>query len=68
MVINDTKTISNINGILMTDEEYKEWEKCFTDIQENIEYVYKYGEDYDTIYKNEQKSNQKINKIYKNNK
>ena len=68
MAINDTKTISNISGILMTDEEYKEWEKCFIDMQENIKYVYKYGEDYDTVYKNEQKSNQKINKIYKNNK
>ena len=68
MVINDTKTISNISGILMTDEEYKEWEKCFTDMRENIEYVYKYGEDYDTVYKNEQKSNQKINKIHKSNK
>ena len=68
MAINDTKTISNISGILMTDEEYKEWEKCFIDMQENIEYVYKYGEDYGTVYKNEQKSNQKINKIHKNNK
>ena len=68
MAINDTKTISNISGILMTDEEYKEWEKCFIDMQENIKYVYKYGEDYDTVYKNEQKSNQKINKIHKNNK
>jgi hypothetical protein len=68
MTINDTKTISNISGILMSDEEYKEWEKCFIDMQENIEYVYKYGEDYDTVYKNEQKSNQKINKIHKSNK
>lgn len=68
MAINDTKTISNINGILMTDEEYKEWEKCFIDMQENIEYVYKHGEDYDKVYKNEQISNKKIDKSHKSSK
>lgn len=30
-------------GVPLSEEELKEWEKVFTDIEESIELVYKYG-------------------------
>lgn len=37
--------MSNYLGIPMTDDELKEWQQVFIDIQESIEEVMKNGED-----------------------
>ena len=68
MATNDTKTISNTSGILMSEEELKEWEQCFIDMEENIKYVYKYGEDYGTVSKNELESKKTTSKSHKSSK
>lgn len=37
----EVKTISKISGIPMSEEEYKEWQKAFTDIEDCINNLYK---------------------------
>ena len=37
----EVKTISKTNGILMTEESYKDWQKAFTDMEECFEYLKK---------------------------
>lgn len=36
------KTIHKTNGIPMTEESYKEWQKAFTDMEECFEYLEKH--------------------------
>lgn len=36
----EVKTISKTSGILMSEEEYKEWQKAFTDIEDCINNLY----------------------------
>ena len=55
----EVKTISKTSGIPMNEEEYKEWQKTFTDIEECINNL-KGGEDgtsSKTKAKTEKKSN-----------
>lgn len=33
------KTISKTSGIPMTEEDYKEWQKAFTDMEECFKYL-----------------------------
>ena len=35
------KTISKTNGIPMTEESYKDWQKAFTDMEECFKYLTK---------------------------
>ena len=35
------KTISKTSGIPMTEEDYKEWQKAFTDMKEYFEHLNK---------------------------
>ena len=37
----EVKTISKTSGIPMSEEEYKEWQKAFTDIEDCINNLYK---------------------------
>ena len=37
----EAKTISKTSGIPMSEEEYKEWQKSFTDIEDCINNLYK---------------------------
>lgn len=37
----EVKTISKTNGIPMSEESYKEWQKAFTDMEECFEYLKK---------------------------
>ena len=68
MATNDIKTISNTSGIPMSEEELKECEQCFIDMEENIKHVYKYGEDYGTVNKNELESKKTTSKSHKSSK
>ena len=36
----EVKTISKTSGIPMSEEEYKEWQKAFTDIEDCINNIY----------------------------
>lgn len=40
--------MKNWSGIPMTEESKKEWEQTFTDIEESISNVMKYGQDMDS--------------------
>lgn len=37
----EVKTISKTNGIPMTEESYKDWQKAFIDMEECFEYLKK---------------------------
>ena len=37
----EVKTIIKTNGIPMTEESYKDWQKAFTDMKEGFEYLKK---------------------------
>ena len=37
----EVKTISKTNGIPMTEESYKDWQKAFADMEECFEYLKK---------------------------
>ena len=68
MATNEIKTISNTSGIPMSEEELNEWNQVFIDMEENIKHVYKYGEDYGTVSKNESKSKKTTSKSHKSSK
>ena len=36
----EVKTISKTSGILMSEEEYKDWQKAFTDMEDCINNLY----------------------------
>lgn len=38
----EAKTISKTSGIPMSEEEYKEWQKSFADMEECFEYLEKH--------------------------
>lgn len=39
----EAETKGKWSGVIMTDEEIKDWEQAFIDIEESIELVYKKG-------------------------